>query len=140
MISAEEDGSVAEEYMDNKLDEGERFNWLKRPLPSDALDYAAAEAKTILRLYQQVSKDNKTAASIMDTQSSIQTLGDSGGPFSPYKQQQSDRRRLLSEHSSSKLCPAPLPEKCAAPSNSSPAIKPAKVKKNKCSSWRMCLT
>ena len=131
--------------MDNKMDDGERFNWLKRPLPSDALDYAAAEAKTILRLYQQVSKDSKTAPSIMDTQSSIQTVADTNGPLSPYKQQQSDRRKLLSESSSAKLCPVPVPAKQVLNSSrkagSDSASKLVKVKKNKSSSWRMpCLS
>ena len=132
----EEDGSVADGYVDNKLDEGERFDWLHRPLSSDALDYAAAEAKTILRLYQQVAKESRVAASIIDTQSTIQTPSDVCGPASPYKQQQSERRRLLSEGSNGAACPAPLPV------SGSPGSKASrKAKKNKIPSWRMpCLS
>jgi len=139
--NAGEDGSVAEEYVDNKLDEGERFNWLHRPLPSDALDYAAAEAKTILRLYQQVAKESKHAASIVDSQSSIQFPGDVCGPSSPYKQQQVERRRLLSEGSNGNACAAPVPAKNVVISSTQGAKPSDKSKKSKIPSWRMqCLS
>ncbi len=136
-MCAEEDGSVADEYIDNKLDEGERFNWLQRPLSSDALDYAAAEAKTTLRLYQQVTKDSNAAGSLVDIQSSIQVPSDVCGPASPYKQQQAERRRLLSEGSSGKACPVPVPSRQAAGSSTSGSKATAKPKKNKIPSWRM---
>lgn len=140
---AGEDGSVAEEYVEDKLNEGERFNWLARPLASDALDYAAAEAKTILRLYQQVSKDDKYAASIMDSQSSAQISSDTFGPFSPnsvYKQQQVERRKLLSEGPSGKSCPAPIPAKQGVDGSRQSNAAPRKPKK-KTAGWRMpCLS
>ncbi|DBB04632.1 TPA: hypothetical protein ACH3X1_012697 [Trebouxia sp. C0004] len=140
-ILPEEDGSVADEYVDNKLDEGERFNWLQRPLSSDALDYAAAEAKTTLRLYQQVTKDSNAAASVVDTQSSIQVPSDVCGPASPYKQQQAERRKLLSEGSIGKACPVPVASRQAAGSSTSGSKASAKHKTNKIPSWRMpCLS
>ncbi|DBA72768.1 TPA: hypothetical protein ACH3X2_010158 [Trebouxia sp. C0005] len=140
-ILPEEDGSVADEYVDNKLDEGERFNWLQRPLSSDALDYAAAEAKTTLRLYRQVTKDSNAAASVIDTQSSIQVPSDVCGPASPYKQQQAERRKLLSEGSSGKACPVPVPSRQAAGSSTPDSKASAKHKKNKIPGWRMpCLS
>ena len=138
-----EDGSVAEEYVEDKLNEGERFNWLARPLASDALDYAAAEAKTILRLYQQVAKDDKYAASIMDSQSSALLPDDMFGPASPnsvYKQQQVERRKLLSAASEKASCPAPVPPKQGGDAShmGSPVARKGKKKSN---SWKMpCLS
>ena len=119
---AGEDGSVAEEYVEDKLNEGERFNWLARPLASDALDYAAAEAKTILRLYQEFARDGMYAASIMDSQASVQMPGAFFGPSSPdsvYKLQQLERRKLLSEGINSKSCPPPVPVPAPAKANGS---------------------
>ncbi len=140
-LCAEEDGSVADEYVDNKLDEGERFNWLQRPLSSDTLDYAAAEAKTTLRLYQEVTKDSNAAASVVDTQSSLQVPSDVSGPASPYKQQQAERRQILSEGSTGKACPVPIPSRQAAGNSISGSKASAKHKKNKIPSWRMpCLS
>ena len=113
-MHAGEDGSVAEEYVEDKLNEGERFNWLARPLASDALDYAAAEAKTILRLCQQVMKDSKYAAGIMNSQASVHTSGDVFGAASPssvYRQQQIERRKLLAEAGIKQSCPIPLAAK-----------------------------
>ena len=138
-IHAGEDGSVAEEYVEDKLNEGERFNWLVRPLASDALDYAAAEAKTILRLYQQVMKDGTYAASILDSQSSAQISSDmfsAASPNSVYKQQQVERRKLLSEGSNRQACPIPMPAKQgndASRGGGATARKPRK----KVTSWRM---
>lgn len=140
---AGEDGSVAEEYVEDKLNEGERFNWLARPLASDALDYAAAEAKTILRLYQQVIKDGTHATNIFDSQSSAQAssdMYDADGPNSVYKQQQVERRKLLAEGSNTKACPIPMPAMkgdAASHRGSTTARKP----KKKTTSWRMpCLS
>ena len=122
------------------MDEGGRFDWLHRPLSSDALDYAAAEAKTILRLYQQVAKDNKYAASIVDSQTSSQFPGDVGGPASPYRQQQIERRRVLSEGRDGKACPPPVSAKKSV-GGGSRGSNAGKSKKNKIPSWRMpCLS
>ncbi|KAL3136912.1 hypothetical protein ABBQ32_006519 [Trebouxia sp. C0010 RCD-2024] len=134
-----EDGSVAEEYVEDKLNEGERFNWLARPLASDALDYAAAEAKTILRLYQQVMKDSKYAASIMDSQASVYTSGDVFGTASPnsvYKQQQVERRKLLAEVGDKQSCPIVVPAKQGEDASRRGHTN-AKKPRMKCTSWRM---
>lgn len=140
---AGEDGSVAEEYVEDKLNEGERFNWLARPLASDALDYAAAEAKTILRLYQQVIKDGKHAANIFDSQSSAQAfsdMSDAASPNSVYKQQQVERRKLLAEGSNMKACPIPMPAAQGDGASHRSSTTARKLKK-KTTSWRMpCLS
>ena len=138
-MDAGEDGSVAEEYVEDKLNEGERFDWLARPLASDALDYAAAEAKTILHLYQQVMKDGKYAASIMNSQSSAQIPSDmfaASSPNSVYKQQQVERRKLLAEGGNKKACPVPMPEKQGRNASYRGSMTARKPKK-KTTSWRM---
>lgn len=130
---------MAEEYVEDKLNEGERFNWLARPLASDALDYAAAEAKTILRLYQQVMKDSKYAASIMDSQASVYTSGDVFGTASPnsvYKQQQVERRKLLAEVGDKQSCPIVVPAKQGEDASRRGHTN-AKKPRMKCTSWRM---
>lgn len=137
--TAGEDGSVAEEYVEDKLNEGERFNWLARPLAPDALDYAAAEAKTILHLYQQVMKDSKYAASIMDSQSSAQISSDmfaAASPDSVYKQQQVERRKLLAGGGNKKTCPLSTPAKQADDASHKGSMIARKPKK-KTTSWRM---
>ena len=139
VVHAGEDGSVAEEYVEDKLHEGERFNWLARPLASDALDYAAAEAKTTLRLYQQVMKDGNYAASIMDSQSSAQISSDmfaASSPNSVYRQQQVQRQKLLADGSNMKACPIPMPAKQSDDASCRGSMTARKPKK-KTTSWRM---
>lgn len=128
--------------MEHKHDEGERFDWLQRPLPSDAFHYAAAEAKTILQLYHQVRKDNEDsdqAGSCLATTPAATPLP---GPCTPYRSQHQERRRVLLEGLSGKQHSEPAVqiviavEKAPAPVPSSmPKLSPVKKGSKKSKSW-----
>lgn len=109
MLPVGEDESLVDVYMEHKHDEGERFDWLQRPLPSDAFHYAAAEVKTILQLYHQVRKDNKDPdQSSPEKASSCTPLP---GPVTPYKSQHAERRRVLTQGLSGKQRSEPIVSK-----------------------------
>lgn len=114
--------------MEHKYDEGERFDWLKRPLPSDALHYAAAEAKTILQLYHQVRKENKDPDTPLANQSKVNTP--LPGPTTPYKAQQAERRRVLTAGLSGQQRSLPV-QPLPAPPLASVALQSSPVKKSK---------
>lgn len=146
MCFAGEDESLIDVYMEHKHDEGERFDWLQRPLPSDAFHYAAAEAKTILQLYHQVRKDSKDSDQLSASQAPSPSATPLRGPVTPYKSQQLERRRVLTQGLSGQQrsdpvaqkvvvqkAPIPLPRTVTAfsvPKSSSPPSKGSKKSKS----------
>ena len=107
-VTAGEDESLIDVYMEHKHDEGERFDWLQRPLPSDAFHYAAAEAKTVLQLYHQVRKENKDPDHFSPHQAPVPAATPLPGPATPYRSQHVERRRVLTEGLSGKQRPDPV--------------------------------